>query len=204
MKHADFVIGYLSYSNRHADLFFELLNRRYEKKNTIVTTNKPFAQWQEVFPSEGCVVSLVNRLVHRSEVIAIGRQVVPPQRSRRAFGSCLARAPYDQIDKLTSSADGGPPLRPWGLSELQERLLQDFPLMRPASAPGFSISIGTPAVSETPGFDSRYQFINESGSDVMIGASNATVSFSGRRTTKGNSLHGFSRRLLLPSEGSVA
>jgi DNA replication protein DnaC len=64
-------IGYLSYSNRHADLLFELLNRRYERKSTIVTTNKPFAQWQEVFPSAGCVVSLVDRLVHRSEVIAI-------------------------------------------------------------------------------------------------------------------------------------
>jgi DNA replication protein DnaC len=64
-------IGYLSYSNRHADLLFELLNRRYEKKSTIVTTNKPFAQWQEVFPSAGRVVSLVDRLVHRSEVIAI-------------------------------------------------------------------------------------------------------------------------------------
>jgi DNA replication protein DnaC len=64
-------IGYLSYSNRHADLLFELLNRRYEKKSTIVTTNKPFAQWQEVFPSAGCVVSLVDRLVHRSEIIPI-------------------------------------------------------------------------------------------------------------------------------------
>jgi DNA replication protein DnaC len=64
-------IGYLSYSNRHADLLFELLNRRYEKKSTIVTTNKPFAQWQEVFPSAACVVSLMDRLIHRSEVIAI-------------------------------------------------------------------------------------------------------------------------------------
>jgi DNA replication protein DnaC len=64
-------IGYLSYSNRHADLLFELLNRRYESKSTIVTTNKPFAQWQEVFPNAACVVSLVDRLVHRSEIIAI-------------------------------------------------------------------------------------------------------------------------------------
>jgi DNA replication protein DnaC len=64
-------IGYLSYANRHADLLFELLNRRYEKKSTIITTNKPFSQWQEVFPSAGCIVSLADRLVHRSEVIAI-------------------------------------------------------------------------------------------------------------------------------------
>ena len=64
-------IGYLSYSNRHADLLFELLNRRYESKSTLVTTNKPFAAWPEMFPNAACVVSLVDRLVHRSEVIAI-------------------------------------------------------------------------------------------------------------------------------------
>ncbi len=64
-------IGYLSYSNRHADLLFELVNRRYERKSTLVTTNKPFAAWPEMFPNAGCVVSLVDRLVHRSEVIAI-------------------------------------------------------------------------------------------------------------------------------------
>jgi DNA replication protein DnaC len=64
-------IGYLSYSNRHADLLFELLNRRYESKSTIVTTNKQFAQWQEVFPNAACVVSLVDRLIHRSEIISI-------------------------------------------------------------------------------------------------------------------------------------
>ena len=64
-------IGYLSYSNRHADLLFELVNRRYESKSTIVTTNKAFADWGEVFPNAACVVSLVDRLVHHSEVIGI-------------------------------------------------------------------------------------------------------------------------------------
>lgn len=64
-------IGYLSYSDRHADLLFELLNRRYETKSTLVTTNKPFAAWPQMFPNAGCVVSLVDRLVHRSEVVAI-------------------------------------------------------------------------------------------------------------------------------------
>ncbi len=50
-------IGYLSYSNRHADLLFELISRRYESKSTVVTTNKPFAEWSEVFPNAACVVS---------------------------------------------------------------------------------------------------------------------------------------------------
>ncbi len=64
-------IGYLSYSNRHADLLFEIVNRRYEKKPIIVTTNKPFSEWGEVFPNASCVVSLVDRLVHHSDILVI-------------------------------------------------------------------------------------------------------------------------------------
>ncbi|TDY48192.1 IstB transposition helper protein [Paraburkholderia rhizosphaerae] len=64
-------VGYLSYTNRHADLLFELISRRYEARSTIVTTNKAFKDWSEVFPNAACVVSLVDRLVHRSEVISI-------------------------------------------------------------------------------------------------------------------------------------
>jgi len=64
-------VGYLSYSNRHADLLFELVSRRYEHNSTIVTTNRPFAEWREVFPNAACVVSLVDRLVHNAEVLAI-------------------------------------------------------------------------------------------------------------------------------------
>jgi DNA replication protein DnaC len=64
-------IGYLSYSNRHADLLFELISRRYENKSTLVTTNKAFSEWSEVFPNAACVVSLVDRLIHHSEIISI-------------------------------------------------------------------------------------------------------------------------------------
>lgn len=64
-------IGYLSYSNRHADLLFEIINQRYEQKSTVITTNRPFAEWNEVFPNAACVVSLIDRLVHHSEIIAI-------------------------------------------------------------------------------------------------------------------------------------
>jgi DNA replication protein DnaC len=64
-------VGYLSYSNRHADLLFELVSRRYEQKSTLVTTNKRFADWGEVFPTAACVASLVDRLVHHAEVFAI-------------------------------------------------------------------------------------------------------------------------------------
>jgi DNA replication protein DnaC len=64
-------VGYLSYSNRHADLMFELVSRRYQKRSTLITTNRPFAEWREVFPNAACVVSLIDRLVHNAEIIAI-------------------------------------------------------------------------------------------------------------------------------------
>ncbi len=64
-------VGYLSYSNRYADLLFELVSRRYERKSTVVTTNKAFADWHEVFPNAACVVSLIDRLVHHAEIIAL-------------------------------------------------------------------------------------------------------------------------------------
>lgn len=62
-------VGYLSYSNRHADLLFEIINRRYESKSTIITTNRTFSEWGEVFPGAACVVSLIDRLVHHAEIV---------------------------------------------------------------------------------------------------------------------------------------
>jgi DNA replication protein DnaC len=65
-------VGYLSSTAKHADLLFEVVTRRYQERRPIVlTTNKPFKEWGEVFPSAGCVVTLVDRLIHRSEIIHI-------------------------------------------------------------------------------------------------------------------------------------
>lgn len=64
-------IGYLSYSNRHADLLFDIISRRYKKKPTIITTNKPFVEWDQIFPNASCIVSLIDRLIHKSEMLVI-------------------------------------------------------------------------------------------------------------------------------------
>jgi DNA replication protein DnaC len=64
-------LGYLSYDQAGADLFFQLVNRRYEKKPTIITTNKRFAEWGSVFPGAACTTALIDRLVHHAEVIGI-------------------------------------------------------------------------------------------------------------------------------------
>jgi hypothetical protein len=75
-------VGYLSYSNRHADLLFELVSRRYQHKSTVVTTNQAFAEW-----GEACVVSLIDRLMHRAEVIRIEAIPTAPRRPRSAVRS---------------------------------------------------------------------------------------------------------------------
>jgi DNA replication protein DnaC len=65
-------VGYLSYDSRYADLLFEVVTHRYEAQRPIVlTTNKGFADWADVFPHAACVVTLVDRLTHRAEVITL-------------------------------------------------------------------------------------------------------------------------------------
>jgi len=68
-------VGYLSYDTRYADLLFEVVTRRYQQRSSIVlTTNKVFGEWNEVFPNAACVVALVDRLIHRAEVVPIDGQ----------------------------------------------------------------------------------------------------------------------------------
>jgi DNA replication protein DnaC len=65
-------VGYLAYDARYADLLFEVITRRYQLRRPVVlTTNKPFGEWNAVFPNATCVVALVDRLVHRSEILTL-------------------------------------------------------------------------------------------------------------------------------------
>ena len=57
--------------NRHADLLFNIVSSRSQQNSTIITTNRPFAEWGEAFPNAACVVALVDRLVHNAEIVAI-------------------------------------------------------------------------------------------------------------------------------------
>lgn len=64
-------LGYLAASARHGDLLFEVINRRYQEKPIILTTNKIFTEWGSMFPSSTCVVTMVDRLIHKAEVLKI-------------------------------------------------------------------------------------------------------------------------------------
>ncbi|MEI6722504.1 MAG: ATP-binding protein [Betaproteobacteria bacterium] len=66
-------VGYLSYDARYADLLFEVVTRRYQSQNhpILLTTNKVFGEWNQVFPNAACVSTLIDRLVHRAEIVGL-------------------------------------------------------------------------------------------------------------------------------------
>ena len=64
-------IGYLSYDARNADLLFQVVSRRYERKSLILTTNLAFNDWPTIFPNAAGTTALIDRVVHHAEIIAI-------------------------------------------------------------------------------------------------------------------------------------
>jgi DNA replication protein DnaC len=64
-------VGYLPCDSRAADMLYAIVDRRHEKRSTIVTTNLSFKQWGTVFPGAACVVALVDRFAQHCHVVDI-------------------------------------------------------------------------------------------------------------------------------------
>jgi DNA replication protein DnaC len=64
-------VGYVPFEPEAANLFFQLVAARYERASLIVTSNKPFGRWGEVFGDEVVAAAMIDRLVHHAEVIAL-------------------------------------------------------------------------------------------------------------------------------------
>lgn len=64
-------IGYLAFDNRNADLLFQVVARRYEKKSVVLTTNLPFRDWPTIFPNATSATALIDRVIHHAEVLPI-------------------------------------------------------------------------------------------------------------------------------------
>lgn len=67
-------IGYLPITKEGAYLFFQLINKRYEKKSTILTTNQMFSKWPEVFGDSVVTNAIIDRLVHHAHIIKVKGQ----------------------------------------------------------------------------------------------------------------------------------
>src|SRR6516165_9638853 len=64
-------IGYIPFDPHAANLMFMLVSRRYEHASLIVTSNKPFSAWGEIFGDDAVAVAMVDRLVHHAEILSL-------------------------------------------------------------------------------------------------------------------------------------
>src|SRR3954463_11093492 len=64
-------VGYIPFEPEAANLFFQLVAARYERASLIVTSNKVFGRWGEVFGDDVVAAAMIDRLVHHAEVIAL-------------------------------------------------------------------------------------------------------------------------------------
>ena len=64
-------VGYIPFESEAANLFFQLVSSRYERASVIVTSNKPFGRWGEVFGDDTVAAAMIDRLVHHAEVVSL-------------------------------------------------------------------------------------------------------------------------------------
>jgi DNA replication protein DnaC len=87
-------LGYLSYDARNADLLFQVISRRYERRSLVLTTNMAFKEWPSIFPNSACTTALIDRIIHHASVITI-----------KGKSYRLREAKADAMDDVPSSTE---------------------------------------------------------------------------------------------------
>jgi DNA replication protein DnaC len=64
-------VGYIPFDPEAASLMFSLVSSRYERMSMIVTSNKPFSQWGEIFGDDMAATAMIDRLIHHSEILSL-------------------------------------------------------------------------------------------------------------------------------------
>jgi len=64
-------VGYIPFDPQAANLMFRLVASRYERASMIVSSNKPFSAWGEIFGDEIVAVAMIDRLVHHAEILSL-------------------------------------------------------------------------------------------------------------------------------------
>jgi len=64
-------VGYIPFDPEAANLMFSLVSARYERASMIVTSNKPFSAWGEIFGDEVTATAMIDRLVHHAEILSL-------------------------------------------------------------------------------------------------------------------------------------
>jgi len=77
-------IGYMPMGREDASLFFRVITRRYEKASTILTSNKSFVDWGEVFGDPVLATAILDRLLHHATTLNIKGESYRLKEKRRA------------------------------------------------------------------------------------------------------------------------
>jgi DNA replication protein DnaC len=91
-------LGYLPFERRAAHLFFQLVNRRYEKGSLLVTTNQRVSEWGTVFGDEVLATAILDRLLHHSHTLLITGESFR-LREKRKSGLIRSRLPNTDLER---------------------------------------------------------------------------------------------------------
>src|SRR5579859_8125654 len=64
-------VGYVPFDPQAANLMFHLVSNRYERASLIMTSNKPFSAWGEVFGDDVVATAMIDRLIHHAEILSL-------------------------------------------------------------------------------------------------------------------------------------
>ncbi|WP_374713747.1 IS21-like element helper ATPase IstB [Symbiobacterium terraclitae] len=95
-------LGYLTLTPAEASLFFQLVSYRYERGSIILTSNKSFAEWGEVFGDPVIATAILDRLLHHSHLVNIRGESYRLKEKRRAG---LYASPPTQLERPLSPPD---------------------------------------------------------------------------------------------------
>lgn len=95
-------LGYLPLSREEASLFFRLLVRRYERGSLIVTSNKSFADWGEVFHDQVLATAILDRLLHHATTLNIKGESYRLREKKKA--GLFGRRPTAELAEVTTDA----------------------------------------------------------------------------------------------------
>lgn len=90
-------VGYLPLTREEASLFFRLLVRRYERASLILTSNKSFLDWGEIFNDQVLATAILDRLLHHATTLNIKGESYRLKEKRRAGLFGQAAAPVEEV-----------------------------------------------------------------------------------------------------------
>lgn len=103
-------IGYLPLTRDEASLFFRLVNRRYERASMILTSNKSYSEWGEIFGEQVIATAILDRLLHHATTVNIKGESYRLKEKRRAglIQNRSGQSPSETETDQTTEEDTAP------------------------------------------------------------------------------------------------